>query len=315
MVILIDGSPLDKVPDSISEFYQVHQSVAAKWSSFASQNNILVQEEYSLYVAQGEFAVVPASDAKVKYIGSDDATTCHIVIIRHKSGTVCVAHFDGSKNEEAAVNTMVSKVFQIEGSVDPLELYVVGGYVPEEESREAKKNESESLSLKILGLFMRHKCQFNLILWCTCSLNTTQGASGPKPIVYGMAVHLSSGAVFPATFKSHDPDLPLRSASRWMGDHTVACDLYDYKTGTITIKPFTYTDVDHFAFYLKLSDQVLLNNFSTSPKVEPPSFCHDLREVFRVFVTHPNPDVTLFPSHKPKCYYMNDSGLWHLLKE
>lgn len=139
MVILIDGSPLDKVPDSISEFYQVHQSVAAKWSSFASQNNILVQEEYSLYVAQGEFAVVPASDAKVKYIGSDDATTCHIVIIRHKSGTVCVAHFDGSKNEEAAVNTMVSKVFQIEGSVDPLELYVVGGYVPEEESREAKK--------------------------------------------------------------------------------------------------------------------------------------------------------------------------------
>ncbi|XP_068243211.1 protein N-terminal asparagine amidohydrolase-like isoform X1 [Palaemon carinicauda] len=315
MVILIDGSPLDEVPNSTKEFYQAHQTVVSKASSFASQNNVLVQKEYCLYVAQGEFAVVPGNDPKIEYIGSDDATTCHIVIIKHTSGTVCVAHFDGSKNEEAAVDTMVSKVFQIDGRVDHLELYVVGGYVPEEGSKEAKKNESESLSLKILGLFMRHKCHFNLALWCTCYLNTMQGINGPKPIMYGVAIHLSTGEVFPATFRSHDPALPIRSASRWMGDHTVACDLYDHTNGTITIKPFNYSDVDHFAFYLKLSDQVLLNNFSTSPKVEPPSFCHDLREVFRVFVTHRNPDITLFPNCKPKCYSMNDCGLWQLLKD
>lgn len=315
MVIFVEGTPLTKVTNSTDEFYRRFPSIVEKGSSFASQNSVRVQKEYVLYVAQREFGVVPSNDPKIKYVGSDDATTCHIVIIKHSSGTVGVSHLDGSQQEEETINCMISKISHIENAVDALELYVVGGYVPEEGSKEARKNESEHLSIKILDIFTRHKCRFDLFLWCTCRLNTVQGHNGPQPAVYGTGVDLVSGAVFPATFKSHDPDIPLRSASRWMKDSTTPCDLYDHISRTISIDPFYYSGVECFSFYIELPDDVILDHFSTSPKVEPPCFVRDLREVFKVFVVHPDPHVTLFPNNKPKRYSMNNSGLWELMQE
>lgn len=313
MVIVVEGTPLITCPNSTDELYTCYPNVVEKALSFVHQNARCIQPEFSLYVAQGEFGVVPGNDSKVKTVGSDDATTCHIVIIRHPSGTVGVAHFDGSKNEEAAISAMVEKITSIEREVEGLQLCVVGGYLPEKGSNEASKNEAEHLSLKILGMFIHHKCSFQLSLWCTCRLNTLQGSNGPQPIVYGVGVEVQTGSIFPAFFKSHEPNLPLRSASRWMSGDGRLYDLYDHISGTIAIGPFYYSNIDWFSFYLQFPDDLLLRNFSTSPKVEPPHFCQDLRKVFQLFVDHPNPQKTLFPDNRPKKYVINSSGMWELV--
>lgn len=315
MVIVIGGDPLIKCPNSTDEFYANYPCLVENGLSFVNQDVRQVQPEFSLYVAQGEFGVVPGVNSKVKVIGSDDATTCHIVIIRHPSGTVGVAHFDGSKNEEAAINVMVEKIANIEKGAEGLQLCVVGGYIPENGSNEASKNESEHLSLKILGMLIRHKCSFQLSLWCTCRLNTMQGSGGPKPIVYGVGVEVLTGSIFPTHFKLHEPNLPLRSACRWISGDRKLYDIYDHLSGTITIEPFYYSGMDWFNVYLQLPDDLLLRNFSTSPKVEPPEFCQDLRKVFKVFVDHPDPHKTLFPGNKSKKYRMNSSGMWELMEE
>lgn len=314
MVLLVEGTPLPRCPASTDDFFACCPGVTEAGQSFASQKLRQVEAQHALYVGQGEFGVVPGRDPRVRVVGSDDATTCHMVVLRHPRGTVAIAHFDGSRGEEAALSAMVEKIVSIEEDGEGLEVYVAGGYQPERGSKEAAKGEAEHLSLKLLDSLIHHECHFRLSLWCTGCLNTTQGPGGPRPRVYGMAVEVQSGMVFPAHFKAQEPNMPLRAASRWMSNERRPIDLYDHASSTITIHPFSYSDVDWFAFYLKLPDEVLLRNFSTSPKVEPPHFCQELRRVFKVFVDHPRPRETLFPDNKPKKYSLNQNGTWELVK-
>ena len=51
-------------------------------------------EENSLYVMQREMVVVRPED-RVEIVGSEDATTCHICVLREPtSGTTGLAHLD-----------------------------------------------------------------------------------------------------------------------------------------------------------------------------------------------------------------------------
>jgi len=107
-----------------------------------------------LYVAQRELAAVAPHDKNVHIIGSDDATSCIIVVVRHSglyshkiiwhlttifiyflskhktgSGAIALAHLDGSGTDEA-VSTMVSRVQELalgypEGRI---ELQLIGGF-------------------------------------------------------------------------------------------------------------------------------------------------------------------------------------------
>jgi protein N-terminal asparagine amidohydrolase len=37
----------------------------------------------------------------IRYLGTDDATTCHILVLRHTgSGAVALGHFDGTNTHE-----------------------------------------------------------------------------------------------------------------------------------------------------------------------------------------------------------------------
>jgi protein N-terminal asparagine amidohydrolase len=95
-------------------------------------------------------AAVAPNDRNVHFIGSDDATTCIIVVVRHSgkieafgisilnyhinfshkgSGAVALAHLDGNGVDEA-VTTMVSRVNELalgypEGRI---ELQLIGGF-------------------------------------------------------------------------------------------------------------------------------------------------------------------------------------------
>lgn len=83
-----------------------------------------------LYVDQREMAAVAPHDKNVNIIGSDDATSCIIVVVRQSgSGAVALAHLDGTGTEEACT-TMINRVQELsmgypEGRI---ELQLIGGF-------------------------------------------------------------------------------------------------------------------------------------------------------------------------------------------
>lgn len=103
-----------------------------------------------LYVRQREMAAVAPHDKNVTIIGSDDATTCIIVVVRHSgSGAVALAHLDGAGTDEA-VSTMVARVQELgigypEGRI---ELQLIGGF-------RDQKGYSEDLFYNIMRKFMQ----------------------------------------------------------------------------------------------------------------------------------------------------------------
>lgn len=83
-----------------------------------------------LYVRQREMAAVAHHDKNVNIIGSDDATSCIIVVVRQLgSGAVAMAHLDGTGTDEAC-QTMITRVQELsmgypEGRI---ELQLIGGF-------------------------------------------------------------------------------------------------------------------------------------------------------------------------------------------
>lgn len=317
MVLLLQGA-VAPCPKSTQELYQSYPVLVESAKSFSTTEEVHVGNSHALYVSQAEYGIVPGDDPVIQIIGSDDATTCHVIVLRHNSGTTAVAHFDGRDGESEAVNDMVHRILEIEGpDVECLTVWVAGGYEPERGSKEAARNESELLSLKILKILTEHKMNFDLALWCTCILNTTEADNindnrkNPKPIIYGLGVDVQKGDVYPAYFDVQEPNLALRSASRWAA-HSGPKNIYDYKTKTITIHPFAYDDMLEYGNYCSLPDGVLLKYFSTSPKVEPKRFCENLRNLFRIFADNPVSDM-LFPNQRSIVYRLSKDGYWRQL--
>lgn len=83
-----------------------------------------------LYVDQREMAAVAPHDKNVNIIGSDDATSCIIVVVRQSgSGAVALAHLDGTGTDEACT-TMINRVQELSMGYTEgrLELQLIGGF-------------------------------------------------------------------------------------------------------------------------------------------------------------------------------------------
>lgn len=299
MVLLIENNIVNSIPEKNLNSYL---SLYNYTKNFTSQDVKVIDPHFSLYVGQGEYAIIPTKDNPIKVIGSDSATTCHIVILHHSSGGVAVGHFDGSKNEYNAVENMVNELVSV-GNEQQLNAYVVGGYIDS-----MCQQQSEALSLKILQMFMNVSCSIHLLLWCTGETNTKINDDQPFPIFNGLAIDRQNFEVFPAVFPTQVPNHDLRSASFWVADNKVCVNIYDFKSKTVSIQPFFEWDKDLFQIYKTFPDHLLLKHFSTSPFAQPPTFCNRLRRVFKLLGT--STAESLFPKSQPRVYKMNSAGEW-----
>lgn len=97
MVLIINEQSQNEFPKSTAHFYKKFLSYKDGAKIFLENGIRKVGAKGALYVGQREVAATVPEDANVSMIGSDDATTCIIVILRHSvSGAVALAHFDGS---------------------------------------------------------------------------------------------------------------------------------------------------------------------------------------------------------------------------
>uniref|UniRef100_A0A8C4QZJ5 N-terminal asparagine amidase n=1 Tax=Eptatretus burgeri TaxID=7764 RepID=A0A8C4QZJ5_EPTBU len=246
-----------------------------------------VQMQGLLYVHQREIAACTPGDAAVTFLGSDDATTCHILVLKDLgSGTLCLAHCDGS-DLAWGVHHMVEAVCSLAGAAyERLELHIVGGFAD-------RAGVSDRLTHDIIGEFVQQKEDVHLLTFCAS------------------AVDVRTGDLFPARFPDRGPDSVLRSA-RIFSCNTME-DVYSAENGELHVGPYHWESSKDVIFWLSQPDCVLLKHLSTSPAVEPPDFVSRLRDQLCFLLEHPTPHK-LFPHGKARIYRRNGEGLWELMQ-
>ncbi|XP_045495469.1 protein N-terminal asparagine amidohydrolase isoform X1 [Colias croceus] len=308
MVVVLNGVLADECPTSVRALLAAHPGYRDAAAQLLSAAARVVAPPGLLYVAQREMAAVVPHDKNVTIIGSDDATSCIIVVLRHSgSGAVALAHLDGSGTAEAA-SAMVARVQQLaigypEGR---LELQLIGGFTD-------PHGYADELFSNIMISFHRQSEEIDLTLACCCELNTALGGGTPSPLVTGVGVDIRAGDLFPATFPDKGPELPLRCARTITGGPNCAqvLDIYDNAVGMLRIGPFNYDPLRGVDLWLEQSDEFILQHLSTTPSVEPPHFVHNIRVTLKFIQQHPFPAVTVFPDNRPHYYRRDDqTGCW-----
>ncbi|KAF7386720.1 hypothetical protein HZH68_012374 [Vespula germanica] len=309
MVLVVNGVLQEDVPTDSRSLYVSHPVYRETAAQLHSMPAKLVGPVGLLYVQQREMAATLPHDKNVSILGSDDMTTCIIVVVRHSgSGAAALAHLDGAGTEDAAA-AMVQRVTELaigfpEGR---LELQLVGGYSD-------PRNYSEELFYNILSAFHKQPVEIDLTLCCVGELNTTVRAGIHWPVIYGIGLNVKTGEIFPATFPDKGPDQPLRCARQLTGGQQVL-DVYDCTLGLLRIGPFNYDPLRGVDLWLAQSDQFILQHLSTSPEVELPHFVSQVRATLKYIQDNQFPAVTVFRDNRPH-YYRRDeaTGVWQPIR-
>jgi len=311
MVLIIDGFEVS-TPVPVPQLHTKYQLLKANSLSVLGRPPRQVEaSEKCLYVGQKEVAVVAPGD-NVKMIGSEDATTCHIVILRDvHTGVTGLAHLDNEEpNDFLTLEREVRDrkgVRQVTRELDTLEytVSILGGYDDENST-------SEEITEMLLTVMQGLKARFILQLACTGPVNTVMKNDVCWPRVYGGGVDVDTGEVFTAKFFYHGPDTDIRSLRLHSRGATLH-NIYDPYSGKIVIKPFAYRVMPDAHLWLKKADSFILKYCSTSPLVEPPDFCEHIRANFRRMISDPRPMETLFPGGRSRVYTRNEiTGQWIL---
>ncbi|KAJ8943687.1 hypothetical protein NQ318_015176 [Aromia moschata] len=262
MVLVLNGVLQAKCPQDTQSLYNAHPVYRETAGQLLAIPIKVIGPVGLLYVQQREFAATVPHDKNVSIIGSDGATTCIIVVVRHSgsggdsSGSLRWLRYRRSRLYHGA-----------EGAG-------VGLRVPRRQDRIATSRRlyrrtsfSEEL---FFNLMTTNPVEIDLTLACVGQLNSTIRGGIPWPVVYGVGVNIKTGEIFPATFPEKGPEECLRRARHLTGVPQVL-DIYDCGLGLLRIGPFNYKPLRGVDLWLEQSDEFILQHLSTSPDVEPPT--------------------------------------------
>ncbi|XP_071403518.1 protein N-terminal asparagine amidohydrolase isoform X1 [Centroberyx affinis] len=301
MPLLIQNRGVER-PSSTAELFDKYPHLQENARAFHAKPFADVDPKCLLYVQQREFAATTPADNCVSVIGSDDATTCHLVMLRHTgSGAVCLAHCDGSSTW-SEVPLIVKAVTSLSNLTKEgrLELHLVGGFNDESKT-------SHKLSLSLLAAFHKQKEEIHLETCCITEMNDDIVDGTHRPVVYGIGVNVKTGDVFPASFTHKGPAEQLRSARTFTGGQMA--DIYDSSRGLVKIGPCKWSPNLDISFWLSQNDDTILKYLSTSPLAEPPHFVQHIKSTIQFLLEHPSSD-SLFPGGQPQLYHRTEQGDW-----
>ncbi|XP_031218971.1 protein N-terminal asparagine amidohydrolase isoform X3 [Mastomys coucha] len=284
MPLLVDGQRV-RLPQSAVELVRAHPPLEERARLLRGQSVQQVGPQGLLYVQQRELAVTSPKDGSISILGSDDATTCHIVVLRHTgNGATCLTHCDGSDTKAEVPLIMNSiKSFSEHAECGRLEVHLVGGF-----------SDDRQLSQKLTHQLLK--------------LNDREENENHFPIIYGIAVNIKTAEIYRASFQDRGPEEQLRAARALAGGPMIS--IYDAKTEQLRIGPCSWTPFPHVDFWLQQDDKQILENLSTSPLAEPPHFVEHIRSTLMFLKKFPSPENILFPGNKALLYKKNKDGLW-----
>lgn len=305
MPLLIHNKPSDCVT-STKDFYSKYFHLKEDAKVLQSKPVVTPDPKCLLYVQQREYAATTPADKSVSIIGSEDATTCHLVVLRHTgSGATCLSHLDGSSTW-TEVPLLVKAVLSLSNPTTDgrLELHLVGGFDDDNKT-------SQKLSLNILAAFQRQREEIHLETCCVTEMNDVVTDGIHRPVVYGIGVNVKTGEVFPATFPQKGPAEELRSARTFTGGELA--EVYDSSTEQVKIGPCKWPPSTDMAFWLAEDDETILQYLSTSPYAEPPHFVQHIKSTIRFLLEHPNTHA-LFPGGQPQVFQRSQQEEWERVR-
>ena len=260
-----------------------------------------------LYVSQREHATVSRKDRTLNFVGTGDATTCHLVVLISENA-ISIGHFDGCDTKHGLLkmleeNNMLnhSESNETNRSNSVLIAHIFGGFVDD-------RNLSKGLLDDILLLMSHAEHEIHLVTACAYSLNTRIIDGKNHPIIYGVAIDLKTTQIVPASFSSKGPCEVLRSA-RIFGGCNQMFSIYDNKSNLIEIGPFNYQLFRGAEMVLKFDNNKILEILSTSPHCEPDDFASNTRKAIQFLLEHPVPKE-IFKDWKTLTFRINDTGNW-----
>ncbi|XP_069066323.1 protein N-terminal asparagine amidohydrolase isoform X2 [Pleurodeles waltl] len=185
-----------------------------------------------------------------------------------------------------------------------LEVHLVGGFNDD-------RRLSQKLTSELLSSLDQQKDEIHLVTLCVSEVNDKLEDGVHLPIIYGIAVNVKTGDIFPATFQDKGPEEDLRSARTLTGGPMI--NIYDAKSELLNIGPYYWRPFSFAYFWLEQDDERILQNLSTSPLAEPPHFVAHMRSTMTFLKNNPKPENSLFPDKKPRTYKKNESGLWEMV--
>lgn len=302
MVLVFNGVVQKAPPPNLEAFLQSNPEIREKSKKFLQLPIKTVEPHGLLYVHQGELAITEPNDSNVEILGSDDATTCIIAVLRHPvCGAVALSHMDGGGVADC-VTRMIESVKEIAGgSCDgKLELQLFGAFG-------VAQKFSETVFSSVMKTFHTHPEKVNVTIACVGDVNTTIKDGKYWPLLYGVGINVKTGELFPAVYIERGPDEGLRHA-RQLCSKLRLMEVYNSATKMLKIGPFDYSPLDDTEMWLSLPDEVILHYMSTSPEVEPPHFVSQIRKALQCMLDHPSPTETIFKSNKPRCYVRDETN-------
>lgn len=248
---------------------------------------VTIDSESKLYVNQGEIiSHIHLSEFDV--IGSDDATTCLIIIIKDQDGFLSVAHIDDS-----CIDSYISKIIMNDDDIDDMvvgntsckknDLYILGSYVIDS----MDPTNAQCVQL-ILQQFQRLPSTYILKLFYVLTANTIIVNGINTPHQQGIAYVRSLDAVVPVHFLDahRGPMIHQRMLYSMFVRHSSIIGTYDITSKTFIVRICKQVpwSPNYILDLLMLSDDELLQQCSTSPFVERSRFVADLREVFSLMM-------------------------------
>ncbi|XP_020391199.2 protein N-terminal asparagine amidohydrolase isoform X1 [Rhincodon typus] len=300
MPLLVSNRPI-QLPSSTGDFIERYSHLKEAAKSLQSKPVCKIDPKGLLYVHQREFATTTPRDGSVSILGTEDATTCHMVVLRHTgSGATSLGHCDGA-DTELTVSLMFNAVKSLSVGCDSgrYEVHLVGGFIDE-------RSLSHRLTLELLEALNCQSENIHLETYCLTELNDVVKQNIHWPVIYGIAVNVKTGDIFHATFPDRGPDEVIRAARTFLGGSIMS--IYNAKEEQLQIDPYQWKQFTAAQFWLQQTDQVILQNFSTSPLVEPSHFVTQERSVFRFLSRYP--EEPLFPKGRSRIYKKTSDGLW-----
>ena len=297
MPLVIEGKPDQSRFCSFTDFAKKHPHFKDVADEFCKKPIQSIERSGLLYVTQGEHATVTKEDENVTVMGTEDATTCHMVVLRHTgSGVISLGHFDGHDTSNGLKNMIASVTSSSEVNGGKIVLHLFGGFLDD-------RNTSDRLTTSILEVIQNQDEPIHLSSACVTGFNDTLDKGLHKPRIYGVGVAVQGGEIFPATFADKGPDEHIRHARNFSGFGKMV-EIYNSTYKELRISPYEYKNdiIPCIPFFLDSPDDVILQNLSTSPHCEPPDFVANIRATLHYIVTHQKPLVTDFPGGRPRVY-------------
>ena len=268
-----------------------------------SQSVVITESVPALYVCQGEYATVDTASSRLRYIGSSEATTC-VLLFLSKNTRVSVAHYDSP----GALSALLEQVQSLKGDDgEPIHVSMIGGF---EDDHLIEGRELAAAIVDRLGEFPHQTFTFDVCLVGDKNSRPSMRKKGNKEPIFREAVYsVTDHCVLPSAWKMCPavvPELTFRSATVFRD--TSERPLYNIFSqepgaeGEVFFQPRSFPEFDERVLLViasgHMSDDSVLENFSTSPFAESDNFVKTFRETCVFLLENPKGALGYFDGKK-----------------